>query len=589
MSSSTFATEGTADGGVADSGVEETVNTEIESTPRRAKPSVNFRGIETFIAEYIGDNGAQNEQLYGDDDNYWTFRNLFYFQAGNRDFDSALRLDATLFHNPPYYADEFLSGGDGYTTLYYDNDYRVERLHGTAHVGNLHLTVGDSYVSFGRGMALSLIKVDDVGVDNALRGARIEYRIPRTVKVVFVGGVVNSLNIDPLTHQVLRDDPLDRIAGGRIEWEIMDALSLGAHGVFMRPRFMDEAEVNSERMYVDQGVGVGVINGGASMELHLGGLHIYLEGNGQKHDNYRPTAEDGDVVDESGIAAFGEASYDLSPFNIKAEGIFYKRWLMEGPLRGSTNNISATQPLAYHHMVTLEPIWMIIKSFGNSGGGRLTGDLYLKDSDTQFTLSSSLLKYLGGLMPSDGTWTDHPPTIIVHPILKVRQEFGETGIHASAEGGFRYETTDEPESGGADTGTLWHASGDLSVPIKGPHSIEVKGEVRRHQLMVTEGDEYWITLTSLGYDWSGIFGLCGIYEYSDQTGGADVMIGNWTLPFPRKHYVWALATIHIPAPLDGLTLRLLGGSQRGGIKCAGGVCRRYPDAVGGRLEAVYRF
>ncbi|MCP4606079.1 MAG: hypothetical protein GY847_37140 [Proteobacteria bacterium] len=579
--------EETSDASIEEASLEEIEKASLEKKVR-SSPPVNFRGTETFIVDYVGDNGNLNETLYGDDDNYWTFRNMFYLQAGNRDFDSAIRLDATLFHNPPYYVEEFIPGGDGYTTLNYDNDYRVERLHGTMHVRDLHVTIGDFYVNFGRGMALSLIKLDDVGVDNALRGARLEYRLPRVVKAVLVGGVVNSLNIDPLTHQVQSDDPLDRIVGGRIEWEIQDALSLGVHGVLMQPRFTDEADIQPRRLYVDQSTGIGVANGGASLELHLGGLHVYLEGNGQKHDNYRTPIGEDDVLDESGYAAFGEASYDLSPFNIKAEGIFYRHWLMEGPLRGSANNIGATQPLTYHHMVTLEPMWMVIKSFGNAGGGRLTGDLYLSDSDTQFVLASSLIKYNGGLMPQ-GTWTDHPPTLVAHPTLKVRQGFKDTGIYASAEGGFRYETTDEPEVPEHEDGTLWHIQGDVSVPITGPHSVELKVEVRRHRLKVTEGNDYWVTLTSLGYDWSGLFGLSAIHEFSDETGGSESKLGSWTLPLPLKHYVWGMATVHGPAPLNDLTVRLLGGSQRGGIKCAGGICRRYPDAVGVRLEAVYRF
>ena len=73
------------------------------------------------------------------------------------------------------------------------------------------------------------------------------------------------------------------------------------------------------------------------------------------------------------------------------------------------------------------------------------------------------------------------------------------------------------------------------------------------------------------------------------TDDAETAFGDWSLPFPRQHYFWGLLTGHPPKPLEDLTLRLLAGSQRGGIKCAGGICRRYPVAVGGKLEAVYRF
>ncbi len=114
-------------------------------------------------------------------------------------------------------------------------------------------------------------------------------------------------------------------------------------------------------------------------------------------------------------------------------------------------------------------------------------------------------------------------------------------------------------------------------------------EVRRHGLSVTEGDSYWVTLASLGYDWSGRFGVTLVHEYSDQTAGNEGKLGDWTLPLPKQHYGWILATVHIPKPLDGLNFRLFAGSQRGGVKCAGGICRTYPDSVSARLEAVYRF
>jgi hypothetical protein len=550
---------------------------------------VDFRFTETFITEYVGDNGPTNEGAYGDDDDFWIFRNLFYAQAGNKEFDSGLRLDVDLFQGPPGHVDSdafyWGEGAGGYTTLDYGNDLRLERIYGTAHIDRLNVTVGDFYVSFGRGIALSLVKLDDVGEDTALRGARLEYHVPRGVKVVLVGGAVNALNVDPITKQVFADDPLDKIAGARVEWEIADALSLGVHGVLMRPRFTDADEVSPDRLFVDQGPGVAAAGGGASAELHAGGFQLYLEGNAQSHDNYRPAEA---VMDESGYAVFGETSYDLSPFLIKVEGIFYRRWLMEGPYRGSYSTTSGNPAIQYNNMPTLEPVWMTMNSRGNAEGGRLSGDLFIRRSETQLTLCAATLFYEGGLQPM-GVWSDHPPTLVVHPILKVRQAFGGSGVNATAEGGFRYETTDEPLPGHEDNGRLWHASLDLSVPIKGPHSVEGKVEIRRHDLHVSESVPHWVTLESLGYDMSGVFGITLVHEYSDETAGADLKLGEWELPLPRQHYVWAMVSAHLPKPLDGLTLRLLAGAQRGGIKCAGGVCRLYPDSVGARLEAIYRF
>jgi hypothetical protein len=555
----------------------------------RAQDDVSYRFTETFITEYVGDNGPTNEGAYGDDDDFWIFRNLFYAQAGNKHFDSGLRLDVDLFQGPPgrVGGEEFYwgDGASGYTTLRYRDDLRLERIYGTANIDKLRVTVGDFYVSFGRGIALSLVKLDDVGEDTALRGARVEYQVPRSIKITLVGGAVNALNVDPITKQIYADDPMDRIAGARIEWQLADALGFGVHGVMMRPRFTDAQDVSPDRLAVDQGPGVAVAGGGATAELHAGGFQLYLEGNAQAHDNYHAAEP---VMDETGYAVFGEISYDFSPLLIKGEGIFYRRWLMEGPYRGSSPRLSGNPAIQYNNMPTLEPVWMTMNSRGNAEGGRLTGDLFIRRSETQLTLSAAALFYEGGLLPS-GAWEDHPPTLAIHPILKVRQAFGGSGVNASLEGGYRVETTDEPLPGEDDTGRLWHTALDVSVPIHGPHSVEAKVELRRHDLHVSESVPHWVTLASLGYDMSGAFGVTLVHEYSDETAGADLKLGSWELPLPRQHYLWAMVSAHLPKPLEDLSLRLFAGAQRGGIKCAGGVCRLYPDSVGARLEATYRF
>ena len=572
----------------------------VDNKPRKSRMPINFRVTETFISQYVGDNGANSDELlYGDDDNFWLFKNMIYLQASNRYFDSAVRLDLTLFHNPPYSLKDpssFKPGGSGYTLLNYDNNFRIlsiiERMHVTAHIGKLHITAGDFYVSFGRGIALSLMKLDDTGADNSLRGGRIQLKIPRTLRLDIIGGITNALNFDPLTNAAIVDDPMDRIVGARAEWEVMDAFSLGAHGVYLKPRFTKHSEIEENHLWVDQGPGVEAINGGGTFDLHVGRLSMYLEGNGQQHDNYRvpkltKTMSADPVLNETGLAFFGDVSFDLSPVLIKAEGIYYKQWAMFGPFRGSHTDVLAP-PVQYHHMPTLEPLWMVNNSLGNEYGGRYTADLYLRKSDTQFTLTTATIKYLGGLFP-EGKWEDHPPTTIIHPILKVRQRFEKTDIMIALEGGYRYEMTDEPAAGHDDNGRLWHAMFDVSVPITGPHSMELKVEVRRHDLNISESLPHWVTLATLGYDMAGLWGMALIHEYSDEVEGTHKKLGNYQLKLPTQHYMWAMLNFHPPAPFDGLAVKFYGGSQRGGLKCAGGVCRVYPDAVGAKLEVVYRF
>ena len=66
------------------------------------------------------------------------------------------------------------------------------------------------------------------------------------------------------------------------------------------------------------------------------------------------------------------------------------------------------------------------------------------------------------------------------------------------------------------------------------------------------------------------------------------MLGNlrWLAP---HHYASLMGTLFLSGVLKDVTLRGFLGSRRGGIKCAGGVCREYPDAVGAKLEMVWTF
>jgi len=552
--------------------------------PVDSKATITPGVTQTLTFEYFGDNGEYNENSYGDDDNFYLIRNITYVQAFAPGFDLGLRLDGAFFQDPPARvpAEDFQPGGSGYTLLDYDHDIRVERFHARAQYEDFSLTGGDFYAGFGRGIILSMIKIDDLGIDNAIRGARAEYGLQDIIRITAIGGAVNSTNLEPTTHHVLRDDPEDIIAGARIDIEASTPFVIGLHSVYVKPRFEDESEIDPGRLNVDQGTGVGIISGGGSMELNTEPVHLYVEGNGQQHDNYRPPLGADDVENESGYAFFSEISVFTGSLTSKLEGLFYHRWLMEGPLRGTGGSLS--QPVPYHHMVTLEPKWMVIKSLGNEWGGRLTEDVLFEEARTQITAMATCLKYEGGLMPQ-GEWTDHPPTIILHPIVRLRQDFGSSGVLVVAEGGYRHEW----ESDEDDEGYLGHGSLDLTFPLTEGHTMEAKEELRRHHLDVTEENEYWISTATISYDMVGLWGIALTHEYSDQTAGIEGEMWGRSFPLPRKHYAWALFNFHVPDPLDGLVIRVLGGSQRGGIKCAAGICRNYPDTMGVRLETVYRY
>lgn len=546
---------------------------------------VQVSGEETFFAEAIGDNGDINENLYGDDDNFSRYVNSLFIKAQSPIFDSELRLDTTFFYRSPRRANspDFVPDGSKYTLLNFYNDYRLEHLHGRVRLDRLTVTLGDFHISFGRGMVLSLLKLDDLGEDNRLRGARIDYRVQRKFSVTLAGGVVNTLNTDPLVRQIYRDDPMDRVFGARVEWELLDALAITSHFVVMKPRFTDASQISEDRLHVDRGPGVEVFSGGGSVELHAEGVHLYFEGNGQSHTDYRTS--DTETTSESGAALFAEVSYDLSDFAVTAEGIFYRKWLMESAYRGA-GNIASTAPVAYNNLATLEMDFIPIKSAGNAAGGRLSLSYFVHALNLDLKLRCPFIRYFGGLLPGGG-WSDRPPTFIAHPVLEAKTRLGSRQTVLRIEGGGRAEHTSKPDIPGVDTGHLWHVSADATIPLNGPHSLKIEGEVRRHALDITEGNEYYVAALSLGYALSERLDATLGYEYSDElTKKNHIGDVQW---LATHHFAWLKTSLSIPEIKNGLSIHLFAGSERGDIKCVGGVCRKYPDTVGVRLDLSLRF
>jgi len=552
----------------------------------KPKAKLTPRVTETLTLQYFGDNGKANESIYGDDDNLYLARNTTYLQVFGPSFDAGLRFDAALFQDPParVRAESFEPGGSGYTLLDYDNDYRIEKFYATARLDDFTLTGGDFYVSFGKGIILSLIKIDDLGIDNSLRGGRVEYELPRILKATAVAGTVNATNMDPATHRILRDDPNDLIAGARLEISGTSPFLLGFQGVVLEPQYdaSNEAEIDPDHLNIDQSPGIRAYSGGANIEINPKPVRLYVEGDAQQHDNYIPPPGMENITDETGHALYGDLSVLIGPVTGKLEGLYYHRWLMEGGLRGPAASLS--QPLPYNHMVTLEPPWMVIKSLGNELGGRGTADILIEPTDTQISFYLTTLKYEGGLMPG-GEWNDHPPTVVLHPIAKLRQELASNGTALVMDGGYRHEWEENADR----EGYLWHGSVDFTLPLAEGHTLEAKEELRRHHLDVTEGNTYWVSTATLSYDMVGLWGVSLVHEYSDETEGTGKKLWGWDLPLPEHHFLWALLSFQAPEPLNGLVLRLSGGAQRGGIKCAAGICRYYPETVGIGLETVYRY
>jgi hypothetical protein len=157
------------------------------------------------------------------------------------------------------------------------NRYTLEK----ASVGwvgrSLEVTFGDAYVSFGRGLALSLRKVDELGVDTTLRGLKLlvhEGALGGTLAL----GFANINNVDEATGKSI-DDPYDLVGGVQAQVTLADSVTVGAHGTGIA--FHDAVGLVPGDPYRDRYLQFGVTLDAPRLGPWFG---VYLEGIGQGRD-----------------------------------------------------------------------------------------------------------------------------------------------------------------------------------------------------------------------------------------------------------------------------------------------------------------
>ena len=147
-----------------------------------------------------------------------------------------LRLDSALYwrrpvDNPSYGG---LSPG-AQAQVQLDNESRYvdsiypAKLWATYSLPDVEVTAGDAYVQFGRGLTLSMRKIDELGIDTTLRGAKIRVQ-KDPFALTAVAGFGNPSRVDEATgrslfplHDLVEGDrtlPLfgsDRILGVEVQ------------------------------------------------------------------------------------------------------------------------------------------------------------------------------------------------------------------------------------------------------------------------------------------------------------------------------------------------------------------------------------
>lgn len=459
-------------------------------------------------------------------------------------FLAAVRIDEAWYLHQPIAAMGASQLIQDQLTDRYRDQLRLEYAAVTYSDPDVEATLGDFYVTLARGMVLAIRKVDDVGIDNKLRGGEAKARLGPVTAHAFAG-FLNLKNYEPGTGYAYRD-PNDLVAGGRVEYGLGKYLKLGTHAMRMRPEPGD----NGSSIVID--------GYGASLELPRpvpwGSFYAEVA-------RLERGAREGGISNErTGYGAYGALELQLGPTTLLIEGKYYDQFfsILPGGVvsseRQGINRLSeppsAERPQA------------LLLSNETVHGGRAKLDLRIWPELTPYV---SIGRY------RDGRTID---SNITSAFAGVRGRWSSG--HASVESGFRGQYGSEGASDGRVVRTDLHLVLDVAQELFGPFSAElfVSGQ-RVEEFKPPDDVTAWVegraALSLLSSDrWS----VTGAWElYTKTPDQFDVhylsIAGQWEFG-------------------EGNFLRALYGGERAGLKCSGGVCRFFPGFEGGRVELVFR-
>jgi hypothetical protein len=503
-----------------------------------AQTSTRVAVTDTLTVEHRTD----NRNGFDNDDNYSALLNRLNLTGNAGDLATAVRIDSFYFVG----ADE-----DRYRNL-----TSLERINLRYRMGNLRMEFGDFYQQLGRGIALSLRKNDEAGLDVAIRGAALTWQDDLQRIHVF-GGYVNPVNIDVVTQQFIEDTE-DIALGGEYRLDAIPGVQWGLYGLYLEPArsAFDELapsvqnillEANGRSIRRDHSETVGAtLNLPAPTEW----LSVYAEA----------LVQSTDISDEVNRGDAQYVSVDI------AAG----RWvaLVEGV------RLNRVQPIASRNTVlgntflynippSLERFDQEVLNLTHYQGTRLRLERAVVGND--------LLVNVNGMVrqttPGEAT-----ETLQLHGYAGIEGYYGGGTSRLLLNGGYRDESR-TGDNAGSGFKTLRHFDVDWLQHIAGEWALHIQSF---NEFRTLEGVPFQRGSTLTGFERAGLGALT--YEFGYDTTNRAEGVRNW---FHAGILQWFIS--------PRLTLQATGGTQRGGIKCINGVCRNYPGFAGGSATLIGRF
>jgi Family of unknown function (DUF6029) len=487
------------------------------------------------------------------------------------------------------------------------------------------VTVGDFYAQFGRGLTLSVRKLDELSYDTTIRGAKADWswrnRIHR-LGATLLAGVANPIRVDEISGRQLTapeswafagmptfdpNDPYgpadtetfrpDGILGARVEGG-SDRVLVGAYASLVARGGLSQIvgsddlqtvafrDANPARQvkYLETG------SGSISLPSLGDSGAAYLEVAGQRYDPastlFGPTPAAASAI--TGYAVASSLSFNRDRVQALLEIRHTRRF---SPLMANVDVSRASEfsGVQYSAPPTTEPITTDTEfnlfAYCTSGG-RARIDYRATD---HVVVYGSLGAYrtwserLGDCDAHGGGLPDADRNDVWDPLAGVTITYDQNNSRANLWGGVRVDDMAVPmQMGSAPPSTEYYRevylrydalhtiSSRWALQLEGTH--RARSEPQTDAASWVEGENY------TAVHWSSTVIASFGYEYTTRYDRRlSYFNGSLFYRFPRR---WLS---------QDSSIRLFAGQQRGALRCINGICKVFPDFTGARIELVLRF
>jgi hypothetical protein len=534
-----------------------------------------------FLDSLILDDRNDNQNIPKNDDCYQIAINRLNFQGQSNGFDFQGRFDSVFTRNPAFSCSlsaQERSKAKFVSPMIKNDPFRVERLSVSRRFKDLQIIVGDLYQQMGRGQMLALRKVDELGLDIALRGAQIRYNNRNHVFYV-LGGFSNVVNLDTVSQRFVRDVN-DFMFGGQYGYR---GLGIGEFGLMYLQLRPTEQQVDQLVILSDsQKQKIGLQDANSSIGFYFDSpkltnfLGVYAEVDYQQRREIEKV--------EQGKAAYLSTDLNLGKYNLLTEGTFVDHFRQSG-----STNTTLMRRFDYNQGPTLERIDQEVAEFYSVRGARSRLQREFLDGD--------LLVHTNALYRIN-RYGDPIQTNQTHIYGGFDLQYQEGQSRLGMGAGHRWDVQAD------DYVRLWtHFEIDWVQYLKGPYSFHIFSQnqiirlgnapnafynldrlhlidtIQRNlnnQLLtdISNPEAFFRSSTVISFDQAGV-GSLGMEI------GADTQN-----PLARNLFYAGLINWDVNR---WFKIRSIIGSQRGGIKCIGGVCRDFPAFSGFRIQLIINY